>query len=88
MFVLTVELLAQFQEWLSCQSQSGLPCQYQKVKCHLRDSELVRSAMKVMYVHSLILEILRQTLLILTIPIKCDVSDALHDGAGPVIIGK
>ena len=42
----------------------------------------------VMYVHSPIVGILRQTLLILTIPIKYDVLNVLHDGTGHVIIGK
>ena len=42
----------------------------------------------VMYVHSPILGILRKTLLILTIPIKCDVLNVLHDGTGHAIIGK
>jgi predicted membrane protein len=37
----------------------------------------------VMYVCSLILRILRQTLLGLTIPIKYDVLNVLHDGIGP-----
>ena len=42
----------------------------------------------VTYIHWPILEILRWTLLILTIPIKCDVFNVLHDDTGHVIIGK
>ena len=42
----------------------------------------------VVYVHSPILRILLQVFLSLTIPIKCDVLHALHDGIGDGISSK